>query len=272
MKWLGGVGAWCASVVAVGLLSSPMQAQTVRNLRIDIHPVGNQVGMVTKVMGNTAWVKLPSRVAETATIEFMPFSDGSDVLARGRVQWVSPVAPYEAFVTNIEATTTSHPLNEIDDAFAIARSARARRNYGSRPESDSFGSYLSAGFYARTKPEPPRDNADTIEPVRAYIASLRTRGNRVAGAISAAAAAALTKDPLSKESAEELPVNFSALADNLRRFKRLRIEDPITERVLQRLFDYIEYHGTISEAVPSDFLRPADDVKNGTLSTQGGTR
>jgi hypothetical protein len=257
-------------VLAAGISALPAGAQTVRNLRINLHEVRNQVGIVTQVAGRTAWIKVPNRLAPGAVVEFTPFSNGADVLARGRVQWVSPVAPYEAYVTDVQATKTSHRLNEIDDVFSIAAISSARRDYGPTPDSDPFAVYLSAGFFARTPIEPPRENAAAVEPVRAHIAALRARNNRVALSIAGAAERALTRDPLIKEEGEEDPVNFSALADNLRRFRRLRIEDPITERLLKRLYDFIEHHGAVSEAVPTDFLRPAGETMNPLFGQQGG--
>lgn len=266
-------GAFCALVLMGSALFGAQSsgAQTVRDVRIDLHPVKYQVGIVTKVAANTAWVKLPQRVVEGGKIEFMPFSDGSDVLATGVVKWVTPLAPYEAYITDVKAVSTAHRLGDLEDRFSIAVLGNVKREYGPRPDSDGFGSYLAAGFYARALPEPPRETVEAVEPVRAHIAALRSRGTATAAAIATAAERALVKDPLFSKEDTELPVNFSILSDNLRRFKLLRIEDPITDRLLQRLLRLVHEVGVLSEAVPTDFLRPAGAVDTTMGGLPGGT-
>jgi hypothetical protein len=268
---------WMCGVANMALLAlgsvSVCSAQTVRNFRIELHPVKGQIGVATRVAGNTAWVRFPLRVAEGAKVEFSPYSDSGDTLAVGTVQWVAPVAPFEAYVTRIEATKTSHQLNEIEDRWSIAYVTNARRDYGPIPITSSFGMVLAAGFFVRANVEAPRENADTLEPVRAHIAALRARRNKTADSIATAAERALSRDSVASGEEEPDPVNFSALSDNLRRFRRLRIEDPVTARLLHRLFGYIDYHGTISEKVSTDFLRPADEsLSTSTGGQSGGTR
>lgn len=250
----------------------PTGAQTVRNLRLNVHPTGSQVGIVTQVAGKTAWIRLPARTMPGVTVDFMAFSDGGDTLARGRVQWVSPIAPYEAYVVEVEPIVTSHAMNDIDDLASVALIFRLHRRQGARPETDGFASPLSAGFFARVSVEPEREEAGVVEPVRAYIAALRAQKDPIADAIAAAAERALGKDPLSRDEEDDLAVNFAALADNLKRFRRLKIEHPITNRLLRRLYDHIDYHGAISEPVPTDFLRPAGELTPGPGTLPGMLR
>src|SRR5262245_59999876 len=126
-RWM--CGATTLALLALGSVSM-CSAQTVRNLRVDLYHVKGQTGLVTHVVGNTAWARFTKRVAEGATVEFMIYSDSGDTMAVGKVQWVTPVAPFEAYVTGIEATTTSHELNEIDDVWSIAYVTNAHRDYG----------------------------------------------------------------------------------------------------------------------------------------------
>lgn len=266
-------GAFCAFIITGAALCGalPSGAQSLRDVRIDLHPVKYQVGIVTKVAANTAWVKLPQRVVEGGKIEFTPFSDGGDVLAVGTVRWVSPIAPYEAYVTEVRAVSTPHRIGDLEDRFSIGTISNIKKEYGPRSDSSALGSYLAAGFFARALPEPPRENVAAMEPVRAHIAALRARQTATATAIATAAERALVKDPLLPAEETEDPVNFSMLSDNLRRFKRVRIEDPITDRLLQRLFRLVHDYGTISEAVPTDFLRSADEAPGATGGQIGGT-
>ena len=265
-----------AAVAAAGLalaLARTACGQGERSNRIEIHPVTQQIGIVSKVVGKTAWIGLPQRVQEGAKVSFTAYSDGGDVLATGKVAWASTVAPYEAYITGVHAVTTRHDINEFDDLFTIGSLTHKQVEYGAEPRSNGNGVELCVGFFARVslkksgEPEGEDLSADTIEPVRANIAALRSQKNKTATAIADAATKALGLDPLTaeEEQSPDYAVNFSALADNLRTFRRLTIPDPITDKLLRRLLTLADHSGSVGASVPNNFIRP-----QGRPTTGGG--
>jgi hypothetical protein len=252
-------GALLAGIVVA---PGPIMAQNVRDDRINLYDPGPQVGIITRVKGTTAWIQMPHRVPGGSKAEFLFYSDGGDVMALGNVRFVMPIAPYEAYVTDIKAVSTLHDINDYDSLWAAEAISREKRPVGSRPESDPFGVSLAIGLFARTPIAPTPPDSDGIEPVRALINVLRTRSNKTARAIADAAEHALEIPVPDTEIDFDWAdgVNYHALADSLNRFRRIRIEDPITERVLRRMLNLIEENGYIEDVVPIDFLRPTPAI------------
>ena len=242
-------------------------SQSLRDGRIETHPTTDQVGIVSRVYTDAAWIRMPQRVKTAVPVEFLFFSDGGDVVARGIVSFVTPTAPYEAYVINIRPTKTSHSLSPFKDKFSIGAAYGLKGDVGTAPYSDSQAVGIMTGIYARvTKDEGVVEEG--AEPVRAHIAALRARNSKFATSIANAAAHALKADPLRDEINDE-PVDFSALYDYLRPFRRVVIEDRVTEKVLGRLFTLVIDRGYVSERVSTDFLRPSEDINsqtNGNLS------
>lgn len=232
-------------------------AQNVRDARIDLYSLGTQVGIVTAVNGKTAWVRLPHEAQVGSKIEFSIFSDSADMLAAGQVKWVSPVAPYEAYVTDIAAKKTRHNLNDYDDMLAIGALLKTETARGAVPFSEAYAGPLASGFFARVPVLRTEEDADGVEPVRAYIGALRDQKNKTATAIAVAAERALVADPQAFEA--DVPageaVNFTMLEDNLRRFRRMSLSDPVTQHVLARLIAISRANGGSGGRVAKDILR-----------------
>lgn len=258
-------------LATLGLLALSIgtaHSQSLRDGRVEIYPTTDQVGIVSRVYTDAAWIRMPQRVKTAAPVEFLFFSDGGDVVARGVVSFVTPTAPYEAYVINIRPAKTSHPLSPFREKLSIGAAYGRKGSVGTAPYSDPQAVGLMTGNYARvTKDEGAVEEG--AEPVRAHIAALRARNSKFAASIANAAARALKADPLRDEINDE-PVDFSALYDYLRPFRRVVIEDRATEKLLGRLFTLVVDRGYVSERVSTDFLRPADDVNsqnNGNLSS-----
>ncbi|GEM_PF-4516058 len=256
-----------ATLGLLALSVGTAHSQSLRDSRIETYPTTDQVGIVSRVYTDAAWIRMPQRVKTAAPVEFLFFSDGGDVVARGVVSFVMPTSPYEAYVINIRPVKTSHPLSPFRDKFSVGAAYGRRGSVGVAPYSDPQAVGIVTGSYARvTKDEDIVEEG--AEPVRAHIAALRARNTKFATAIANAATRALKLDPLRDEINEE-PVDFSALNDYLRPFRRVVIEDRATEKLLGRLFTLVVDRGYISERVSTDFLRPADDVNaqlNGNTS------
>jgi hypothetical protein len=249
-----------AGAIWAGFVAAPrpVVAQNVSDYRIDPHELGTQVGIITRVRGTAAWIQMPHRVPNSSLAEFLFSSEGGDVMAVGNVRFVMPIAPYEAYVTDIKMVSTLHNINDYDSLWAAEAISREQRPVGARPERDPYGVPLAIGLFARTPIAPVPPDSDGIEPVRALINALRTRSNRTARAIADAAEHAIAIPVSITEIDADWAdsVNYLALADSLNRFRRIRIEDPITERVLRRMRNLIEENSYREDIVPIDFLRP----------------
>lgn len=235
--------------IAVGIGSVANGASAQRDVRINLHPIKSQVGIVTRMAGKAAWIRLPQPVPEGTKVEFLPYSDGGDVLAVGKVSWVATAAPYEAYVTEIKATKTRHELNDYDSLFSTEALFKETRIYGPRPTSDQYSVDLGAGFFARTPILSPPSAHQDSEPVTANIRALRALKTRTALSIADAAARAL------KEDASDEPPDYALLRERLQPFHRLTISDPITEHLLQRLLDLCDKNEEVV-SIPVNILRP----------------
>src|SRR5579883_1606899 len=119
-------GGFAAGACALALLAGrPAGAQDVTNLRVTPHPVRVQVGYVTDVSGQSAWIKMPQRLRAGARIDFLAFSDGVDALFSGTVTWVTPIAPYEAYVTDIRALSKRHTASDYASLTATEALTKA---------------------------------------------------------------------------------------------------------------------------------------------------
>lgn len=247
--------------MAIGM-TLPAGAQDLRDVRIDPHPIRTQVGLVTRVLSTSAWIKMPRRVNVGMTVAFMPYSDGGDTLAVGQVNWVAPLPPYEAYVTGIKAVSTKHRANPYNTLGAFETVTNLKVESKPRQETDPHGVSLAIGFFARLPLLPEETNEEAVEPVRAHIAALRARKSQTATAIADAIERALKATPFltTPGQPEEEAVNYPAIAENLRRFRRLIIPDPITERLFRRVLHLVEESGSLGEAVPIDFLRAPQEL------------
>jgi hypothetical protein len=259
------IGRWGYVVAMLGALlgmSPALEAQSLRGDRIDLHAVKDQIGMVTAVADRTAWIRLPQRSAVGQTVSFMFYSDGGDTMATGKIAWTAPTAPYEAYVTGIHAASTRHSVDPYDSADAFEVPAKRTKNYGARPQSDGMGVSLAKGLFARTAVATSPGGNEVIEPVRANIAALRAvkPSNRIALAIADAAARALLPAPETEGRPDEDSVDYVALALNLERYQKLRIEDRVVDHLLKRLLDIAAQNGGLTFSVSADFLRPPGDV------------
>lgn len=237
------------------------RAQDVGDVRVDLHPPNVQVGIVSRATGSTAWVRASRPVALASSVVFAAFADGSDPLAKGRVAWVTPIAPYDCYVTQIAPVKTKHAVNAYDSAFATESIAHEKKRVGARAIEDGYGVELAKGFYARFAPIKSQAASSAVagEPVRLLMGALKQRKNKIAQAMAEAVSRALpatAADPLSDE------VNYGTLATNLRRFRRMIIEDPITDYLFTRLLDQASAQPVLLN-VPADILRPPDANNGG---------
>ncbi len=261
-------------IALLGLLAlsaTGAHSQSLRDQRIELHPAENQVGIVSRVYTDAAWIRLPQRVPNAAPVAFLTFSDGGDVVARGVVRFVTPTAPYEAYVVNIRTVKTNHPLSAFKDKFAMGANYGRKEAIGIAPLSDSQGVFLATGMFARV----PKDDTaavDGVEPVRAHINALLAMRTKLASSIGAAASRALKADPLRSIDDPEINVDYSTLSDNLKPFRQVQIEDRIIEKILGRLFTLVTDKGYISERVSTDFLRPTEDTNRQTGGAGTTTR
>jgi hypothetical protein len=266
MKWNG---CTLAAVALMGLSAGTAQAQNLRAERLELYPPEGQVGIVNRLLTDTAWIRVPQRVQNGAPAEFMLFSEGSDVVARGVVRFVTPTPPYEAYVTGIRAIKTTHPQSPFKDKFAIGSLYGLKRDIGVTTLDDSFGVGLAVGNYVRVAKD-TNTGGEGVEPVRAHIAALRAIGSPFAVKIAAAASKALVADPLRDEETDE-PVDYSALTDALKPFRRVQITDPVTQKLFTRLYWLARDNGVFTEKVSTDFLRSPDDVNASQLGNLGGS-
>lgn len=248
-----------AGLLGVGLANAPTsaRAQTVEDVRIDIHPLGSQNAIVTSVQGHTAWIKMPYRTKLGATAEFACFSDGEYPLATGKVAWITPVSPWEAFVVDVTATKTKFPINDYDDLWATG-SFKAKQTNGPRPFDQVFAGDVTRGFYCRVPAPDHNADRDAVEPVHAYLAALRERKNGTAGDIVKAVEAAFV-DPNGANddtNMDEDGINYGLMYDNLRHFRRLKDMDNITNKLMTLLVSEAQTH-TMVGTVPGDSLRPS---------------
>ncbi len=246
------VGALGACAVLGSAL--PSAAQNLRDYRVDLYPMGQQVGIVTSFSGTSAWVRLPSPVRLGATVEFMNFSDSSDTLATGQVRWVAPVAPYEAYITLIKPKATRHPRTDFDDDWIIGPLTRYEITLETIPSSDPFGAYLATGTYVRASVLPVSADREGIEPVRAYIRALRDLKTKTATDMAVAAESALVADPFLPDVPAEYAVNYTQLSANLRAFRRLDLGDSIAAHILKRLEVIAQKNGGDGANVSKDIL------------------
>ena len=260
---------------AIAGISSVAQAQGERSNRLDPHPVRQIVGVVSRVLTNDAWVAFAHPVKTNSKITVSAFSDGGDTLFVGTVKWASAVAPFEAYITDVHAVTTKHNANEFQDYYTNGFATQRQREYGSQPETIGDGIFFTAGYFVRADiADVPKPSEDNIEPVRGNIAALRAQNSHIANAIADAAEKALGPDPLTpaQEQVADYAVNYSALALNLRAFRRLAITDPITAKLLNRLNELAVNSGEVGAAVPNNFFRPASElsVSGSAATTSGG--
>ena len=221
--------------VGVSLLS--FHLESVRAQRLKPYEPKNQTGIITKLVGDSAWVRMPNRAKQGATVDFAYFSDAKEIIASGRVQWAAPVAPYDLYITGIKLKV--QPASETDGLAA----------------------QLAIGLYAKTAQDAhvrtPNEN-DGEEPVQANIVALKAINTALAKRIATAA-----------ESAQSTTIDYTKLMVELKPFAKLNIEDPVTKKLLQRLQDLIVENGGITEKVSSDFLKPteASSLSRSSIST-----
>ncbi len=265
--WLLAGALWCR----LAAMALPAGAQSLRDVRVDPYPPGTQVGILTDISGRTAWIRFPDPLPTNARVDISAYSEGADVLAMGRVRWVSPVAPYDAYVVDIRTVTTSHDINPDEDLFVIGPLFKAKKSFGEIPVTEPYGVPIATGFFARTAVARPP--AAVVEPVRTLIGALRAQRSPAANAIADAAQRALGPDPLAADTdipAEEA-VNYTQLADNLRRFHRLQIADPITKHILDRLDRIVRANAGAGARVSKDMLRVTPPLMEQGTSFGPGT-
>lgn len=265
---------WRAGVVCVCLWRAlaSASAQELRDVRLDPHPLRTQVGMVTRVLGNAVWIKMPGPIRSGAKAEFLAYSDGGDTLAVGQVQWVSPVAPYEAYVTGIKAVSARFPANPYDTFGATEVLSKQTVTRKPSPQSDPNGLSLAVGFFARLPLVAASGSKEAIDPLNAHIRALRALKTKTATEIANAVEQAMRVRSKTASAVldEEESINYSEIASRLRRFRRLQIPDPITERLLRRIVALVEDSGTLGDAVSIDFLRAPQELFS--LNQGGGIR
>ena len=243
---LVGVGVLC---LGLGSLGTPGQAQEVVDQGLELHQLGSQVGVISKMVGRNVWVTLPHHTTKGAIVEFMAFSDGSHTLATGKVAFVTPTAPFEAYVTDLKATVTKR------EPFLLLRGlVPAKKIHGPSPVSDGFAISLAVGIYARTPVAPTPEDTDGIEPVQAHITALRALRNPTATAIAEATSVAVHPES----------VDYQVLTDRLKKFRRLDIQNPFTAKLLKRLWSIAEDSDSKSTVVSPSFLRPPTDPNKQT--------
>jgi hypothetical protein len=247
----------------------PAAAQNIRDTRINLYPIGKQVGIVTDVSGATAWARMPKPVRVGDTIEFMAYSDSGDVLASGQVRWASPVAPYEALIGLIKPTVARHPVSDFDDDFIIGPISKRSVPMGTLSDNEPFGFYLAVGFFARAVVAPRSEDRAAREPVRAFIEALRALNNKTATDMAAAAERALVADPSDPDTPADEAVNYTDLSANLRRFHRMDISDTIEGHILHRLDLIAQANGGDGSKISKEILRTSTPI-NDQLGMGGG--
>lgn len=117
-------------------------------------------GLATQRAGNGVWVTFTLPVQPGASAKFRAFREGEEI-GLGRVAWVAPVAPYEAYITDLkpdQRPTTMHTEYQAlfrERAFAYTEyrhdlfpgcyvSAPAARGRGEPTSVDSLQSNLAA--------------------------------------------------------------------------------------------------------------------------------
>jgi len=216
-------------LVGFALISRSGSAQDPNRIRVYPPTLRTQVGIVSHVVGDTAWIRMPSPVSAGARVEFLVGRDDRVPVAIGQVRWSAPVAPYEAYVTDIRAMRSGHTVKKEDN-----------EGMGLSIDADGAEVQLAGGFMARTA-MPPATESEAVEPVRANIRALRMLGGRTATAIADAAERALNAG----SGGEDGDVDYTALRNNLRRFERLKEMPPIAERLMNRLTDIADDHGVV---------------------------
>jgi hypothetical protein len=269
--WIFGLLPALTLSAGAALVVTPASAQEITDARFDPYPVNALVGLVTKAQGATAWIQMPSPVPVGAKIEFATASDGTDALYVGTARWTAPTAPYETYVTDIRAVSRKYPANEYDTLLGVEISLNLRRVSKIRPQNDPNGVALAIGFAARTPLPTAPPPTEAVEPVRAHIRALRALKTKTADAIAAAAEKSLP-DPDADDLQAQEEINYVQLVESLRRFRRLQIADPITEKLLGRLLLLANESGRIGSAVPADLLRPASELQNTGPGVPGGLR
>ena len=101
-------------------LSAKANAQGERSNRIDPHPVRQQVGIVSRVIDRSAWVRLcASGQNGRKNRDFGFFGRGRYFILSTRRIGRAPALPTKPMSRNIHAISTKHDRNEFDDDLAL---------------------------------------------------------------------------------------------------------------------------------------------------------
>jgi hypothetical protein len=277
----------------LGLIAAPICAlaqQEIMDDSIDLAKIGYQTGIVTEVSGHEVWARFPLPVKIGQRVEFLFFSDGTRPVAQGKVEWVSPLKPYDCLILDVKSITNSYPMNDNDDLWAIDEFFNKTVKTPERGVKYGVTGYLALNMPARTEAPGLKGSAqDAVEPVHAWIAALRKRSNKTATEIADAAERSLVTEaedqpePVAVENGERsaLPplvyvpgpgneyVNYSVLALNLRRFKSLSDMDTVTRRIYLRLIETIQYHSPGTH-LPTDILNQKSNTVVGGAGGPAG--
>jgi len=274
----------------LGLTAVPVCAhaqQDISDDTIGLSKIGSQSGVVTEVSGHDAWVRFPHAVKVGEKVDFTFYGEGTKPLAQGKIDWVSPVKPYDCLIVGIKAVENHFLVNDNDDQWGVAVLFNKVQKVGEHDSKDAYGCPIAINMHVRANElNLPAMNADGVEPVHAFIAALRARKNKTAAEIADAAERAIVDESADQAEPEPTPeaaehakptalptlsvipgpsnelVNYSVLAANLQRFKTLQGVDTVTAHIYHRLAIMARDH-VPGAHLPVDLLNPKANAAQG---------
>jgi len=193
-----------------------------------------QTGMIVARASGGFWARFAQPVREGQTVGIRAFLVGESV-GTARVEWASPVAPYEAFLVDVKV-------------WRSARSVSMRTPYQALVGDRTPGYYedreiIAPGYYVAAERAETRPVLGATDPLAVTVALLATRAE--------------TRELAEQLGSGHLPplpeVVFGALQH--RRFAVW--EDPVALRLVGRLLDVVMERGAVGGRVPGGWFPPA---------------
>jgi hypothetical protein len=190
-------------------------------------------GMLISHAGSGFWARFAQPVENGVRVRIRAFREGENVGA-GRIEWASPIAPYEAYIVDVRSSDTAYVVSPVTPYMALT---------GEKfPPDTAEREAIAPGFYVIAPVAERRPVRPFVNPIAATLEMLAARPE----------ARGMLPPPLREPG--RLP---GALERWLAEARRQKWNDPVTARLIARLADMAADMGLVGGSAPPDWFPPA---------------
>lgn len=197
-----------------------------------------EIGMIIARTGGGLWARFPQPVKEGQTVQLRAFRVGENV-GTARIEWASPLAPYEALLTDVKPARSSR---------AVAMQTPYQRLVGERkPGTYDDSEVITVGYFVAATAAEKRPDTRPTDPLATLLSLLRARDET---------------RPLAEQigSPTASSISLTEAADALERHRFVEWSDPVSAWLVARLKEQVSERGGGGGLVTGDWF-PADLAK-----------